>query len=272
MALRNQPYIPLYVQDYLTDEKLNECSPATQGVYIKLLCVLHKMDEYGTILLKQSDKQTSNQIKNFACKFAKQIAFSVEIIESALNELIANGVMTINGDILFQKRMVKDNGISVVRSEAGKKGGEKTQFAYKFAKAKPQANSEYEYENENGNENINRIKKDKTKFLDSVLLTQDQYEKLKLTLGQKVLDSGIEKLDYSITVKGGKYKDHYKTLLNWHKRGFLTEDKKDGQGFRNFRTGNTGSLPADIEESTDATARKWREAQKTADSISEKES
>ena len=153
MALRNQPYIPLYVQDYLTDEKLNECSPATQGVYIKLLCVLHKMDEYGTILLKQNDKQTSNQIKNFACKFAKQIAFSVEIIESALNELIANGVMTITGDILFQKRMVKDNGISVVRAKAGKKGGEKTQFAYKFAKAKPQANPENE--NENENENIN---------------------------------------------------------------------------------------------------------------------
>ena len=24
MALRNQPYIPLYVQDFLTDEKLNQ--------------------------------------------------------------------------------------------------------------------------------------------------------------------------------------------------------------------------------------------------------
>jgi len=108
-------------------------------------------------------------------------------------------------------------------------------------------------------------------FLDSVKLTQDQYEKLQLTLGQKVLDSGIEKLDYSITVKGGKYKDHYKTLLNWHKRGFLTEDK-NGKSGGYFTKRSTGSLPADIEESTDATARKWREAQKTADSISEKES
>ena len=35
MALRNQPYIPLYVQDFLTDEKLNQCSPASQGIYIK---------------------------------------------------------------------------------------------------------------------------------------------------------------------------------------------------------------------------------------------
>jgi len=61
MALRDQPYLPLYVQDYLTDEKLNECSPATQGVYIKLLCVLHKMEEYGTILLKQKRKQKVSQ-------------------------------------------------------------------------------------------------------------------------------------------------------------------------------------------------------------------
>lgn len=26
MALRDQPYLPLYVQDFLTDEKLRECS------------------------------------------------------------------------------------------------------------------------------------------------------------------------------------------------------------------------------------------------------
>ena len=59
------------------------------------------------------------------------------------------------------------------------------------------------------------------KYLDSVLLSDEEYKKLQEVLGQKNLDCGIEQLDYSITVKGGKYKDHYKTLLNWFKRGFL---------------------------------------------------
>jgi len=62
----------------------------------------------------------------------------------------------------------------------------------------------------------------RTKYLDSVLLSEDEYKKLQVSLGQASLDTGIEQLDYSITVKGGKYKDHYKTILNWNKRGFLT--------------------------------------------------
>jgi hypothetical protein len=152
MALRDQPYLPLYIQDYLTDENLNECSAASQGVYIKIMCVLHKSSDYGKILLKQNDKHDSNQIRNFALKFTKHITFSVGVIESALIELIENKVMSIDGDILYQKRMVKDNEISIKRSEAGKIGGEKTQFASKFAKAKHKANSENE--NENDNENI----------------------------------------------------------------------------------------------------------------------
>ena len=42
MALREQPYLPLYVQDFLTDEKLNECSAESTGVYIRLMCIMDK--------------------------------------------------------------------------------------------------------------------------------------------------------------------------------------------------------------------------------------
>jgi hypothetical protein len=67
----------------------------------------------------------------------------------------------------------------------------------------------------------------KNKHLDSVFLTEPEHKKLQEVLGQKSLDIGIEKLDYSITVKSGKYKDHYKTLLNWFKRGYLI-DRENG--------------------------------------------
>ena len=60
MALRDQPYLPLYVQDFLTDEKLIECSASATGVYIRVMCIMHKSDPYGMILLKQKDKQTSS--------------------------------------------------------------------------------------------------------------------------------------------------------------------------------------------------------------------
>jgi hypothetical protein len=148
MALRDQPYLPLYVQDYLTDEKLSMCSWATQGVYIKLLCLLHKSEPYGTILLKQSDKQTKNFASDFALKITRLLPIDRDTLRAAIEELINEGCLTIDGDRLFQKRMVRDNAISELRSDAGSKGGKKTQ---QFAKAKCKANTEYENEYENDN-------------------------------------------------------------------------------------------------------------------------
>jgi hypothetical protein len=60
---------------------------------------MHKSDEYGTILLKQKDKQTDNQIKNFALKLVKHLPFTIEVIELALQELFDEGI-SINPFIL----------------------------------------------------------------------------------------------------------------------------------------------------------------------------
>lgn len=148
MSLRNQPYFPLYVQDYLTDEKLNECSAQTQGVYIKLMCLMHKSDDYGKILLKQKDKQNENQILNFAIKIVKHLPFREKIIISSIEELIDENVLFIKGDYLCQKRMIKDNDISIKRAKAGKKGGKSTQNKHIFAKPNNEPNSEDEDESE----------------------------------------------------------------------------------------------------------------------------
>jgi hypothetical protein len=88
MALRNQPYFPLYVQDFLTDEKLIECSAESTGVYIRLLCILHKSEEYGKLLLKQKDKQDLKRLKNFALKLLKQMPYTIAVIEKSLDELL----------------------------------------------------------------------------------------------------------------------------------------------------------------------------------------
>jgi uncharacterized protein YdaU (DUF1376 family) len=142
MALRDQPYLPLYVQDFLTDEKLMECSASATGIYIRIMCIMHKSDEYGTILLKQKDKQTDNQIKNFALKLAKYLPYSTDEIMTGLSELLNEGVLQNGGDKISQKRMIKDNELSIVRSDAGKKG----YLAKAKGEAKPQANTEIENE------------------------------------------------------------------------------------------------------------------------------
>lgn len=125
MSLRNQPYFPMYVQDFLTDEKLMECSALATGVFIKTMCIMHKSDQYGTILLKAKDKSHESQIKNFAHKLTKSLPWGIEIIEQGLDELVSENVMQIEGDLLIQKRMVKDNEISLKKAVAGKKGANK---------------------------------------------------------------------------------------------------------------------------------------------------
>lgn len=176
MSLRNQPYLPLYVQDYLTDEKLNLCSLATQGVYIKIMCIFHKSETYGGILLKQKDKQKENICLNFAYKLAKLLPINLADIESALNELLDEKVLLIEDDFLFQKRMLKDGKLSETRALIGKEGGKKTQEKYKnFAKAKNKANTEYEYENIN-NSNINNWRKDYNIYITEL---NEKFEELK---------------------------------------------------------------------------------------------
>ena len=71
-----------------------------------------------------------------------------------------------------------------------------------------------------------QILKNKYGELQSVLLTEAEYEKLKSAFGQPILDSLIFELDTYIQSKGVKYKSHYATLLNWAKRKYDQQQSK----------------------------------------------
>ena len=143
MALRNSPYLPLYVKDFMADEKLAECSASANGVYIRLMCILHKSEPYGKILLKEKYKTDSNACMNFASMLARHMPYTVKEICEGLMELLYNEVVYIVGDYLFQPKMVKDGKISEKRAIAGKKGGEKTSCSSK-TKSKTEANERNE--------------------------------------------------------------------------------------------------------------------------------
>lgn len=155
MALRDQPYLPLYVQDFLTDEKLNECSAEATGVYIKIMCVMHKSKTYGKILLRQNYQQilqqtvqqSGRQSPEFCRKFAELIGeqlarhlpFSAEIIGNSVSELLSENVLFIEDYFLCQKRMIWDNYLSNMRSEVGKKGAEASNRKFAEAKVPPKS-------------------------------------------------------------------------------------------------------------------------------------
>lgn len=58
----------------------------------------------------------------------------------------------------------------------------------------------------------------KDKFLDSVYLAKDEYQKLLNKFGNATTQDKIEDLDLYIGSTGRKYKSHYKTILQWDKK------------------------------------------------------
>ncbi len=153
MALRDQPYIPFYVNDYLTDEKLSCCTLSTQGVFVRIMCVLHKSETYGKILYKQIPKQSFSNIQYFAYIISKQIGVDLKDTTDSIEELLFFKVLNIINsdgvDSLVQRRMVKDFDISCKRSKSAKEGGGNPSLKTKnLFKQNIKQNPEYEYENE----------------------------------------------------------------------------------------------------------------------------
>src|SRR5215217_9090725 len=102
MALRNQPYLPLYVNDFSNDLNVKRCSSSSIGVYFMLMCVLHQGHEYGTLILRKNEKKSPDQVKNFSALLIKLMPFDIIEIEAALNELLENQVLKMDGDKLIQ--------------------------------------------------------------------------------------------------------------------------------------------------------------------------
>jgi len=142
MALTDQPYLPLFVDDWMNNSKLKMCSPGAHGLMISIMCLMHKSEEYGVILLRQKYQQNTQQDKNFAAQIAKLSSFDLPDTEKYFAELIDEKVLKIEGEKLVCRRMVNDANTSKKRALSGRKGGVTTNLKSKnFATANLPANT-----------------------------------------------------------------------------------------------------------------------------------
>lgn len=219
MSRKDKPYLPLYVQDFLTDEKLMECSASATGVYIRIMCILHKCEPYGKLLLKQKDKQNSKQINNFALKLARYLPYTNDVILDGLTELVSEGCLTISEDYLLQKRMANDGKLSAVRALSGSEGGKKTLGINNFAQAKTEAkciaNTDIENENVIDNEEV------KIFTIENCLeisLKDDRWVKANKTNQRELLEFNKLLEKRGVYVRNAlEYKNHFS---NWKKNEF----------------------------------------------------
>lgn len=144
MAKKKDFYLKFDFKDFSTDIQLMKCTPATTGVYIRLICLLCQTESRGKyelsedfttkfapLLLKQNVEQKNEQIGkhmlDVCCGIADEVgrllSYEREHIIPAFMELLKHNVIYLEDKFICQKRMIRDAEISKMRSSSGKKGG-----------------------------------------------------------------------------------------------------------------------------------------------------
>jgi hypothetical protein len=115
MANRD-PWIKFYPKDYLADLELATCSAAAQGVYMRLICLMHVSNEYGYVLISGA-KPTPHSL-------SKAMQMRSDTVAHSCAELVRKRVLKVDErGILYSQRMLSDRAAREQAREAGAKGG-----------------------------------------------------------------------------------------------------------------------------------------------------
>lgn len=110
------PSLQFYVGDWLSDPELRSCSVAARGLFIDLMCLMHRSKVYGKLLINGSraeDKQVINLLRIHHKTYYK-----------SLKELLDYGVVKQDEDgVYYNARMMRDKALRDKAVEDGKLGG-----------------------------------------------------------------------------------------------------------------------------------------------------
>ena len=124
------PYLALFIDDWLASAKVRKCSEITRGVYIDLLCIMHKEKRRGSYALHDQELKPNNtrsktqlalskssemqRLPYFAEFLVKRTGSSKTVIVKALQELYQREILVVEGDTLIQPRMYRDSGFRLL--------------------------------------------------------------------------------------------------------------------------------------------------------------
>jgi hypothetical protein len=174
---------------------------------------------------------------------AMQMQSKSEEVESFINDCINEYELFVDDGVYFWaesllRRMEKKDDIKEKRKKAAEARWQKTdkvddEDIQKQSKSNASA-KQLDAKERKGKER----KLKKSKYKEYVLLTPEEYEKLLERLSTSERDDYIERLNDYIGQTGKKYKSHYHTILNWHRRD---EGNATGTHKANGRTEGEGN-------------------------------
>ena len=110
-----RPAFMFYPGDWLRDTALMSCSMSAQGLWIKMICLMHEGTPYGH--LKVNNKVILPE------SLARMTGLTSTEIKGYLEELEEAGVFSRDGECIVSRRMIRDEEIRNKRAEGGKMGG-----------------------------------------------------------------------------------------------------------------------------------------------------
>lgn len=110
------PWLKFWVVDWLNEPSLRFCSRGARSLWMDMLCLMHMATPYGHL--------TRNGVAVDANGLAKLVGDRLEEVTPLLEELEREKVFSKDAEgRIFSRRMVKEDHIRQVRSDAGRLGG-----------------------------------------------------------------------------------------------------------------------------------------------------
>lgn len=125
------PALQFYPGDWRKDPGVQSLNYFDRGVWFEILCLMHESSERGKLLLN------GNPMPDDA--LATILGLDKQILTTTLNTLLTYGVASRDEETgaLVNRRMVKDETLRQIRTEAGKKGGNPVLVKQKPTKPQP---------------------------------------------------------------------------------------------------------------------------------------
>ena len=96
------PWMKFYPSDWRGDETLSVCSIGARGLWVEILCIMHKAEPYGHLVMRNGASPSIKQI-------ALLTRISEEEVSVLLHELEEAAVFNRTHDgVIFSRRMVRD--------------------------------------------------------------------------------------------------------------------------------------------------------------------
>lgn len=104
-----------YPADWQADPAVRSCSLAARGLWIEMLCIMQKSESVGRLTINGNPPTTAS--------LAVLTGSSVGVVVKGLRELETAGVFSRDGNVIFSRRMVRDEERADRDKANGSKGG-----------------------------------------------------------------------------------------------------------------------------------------------------